>query len=614
MRNSTKLLLCTSLAISIACGRRGTGGNDDKPDAPPFNKLIVKPESSTVTVALGATANQSYQVIGVKDGVETDITIDCLFELSIPLGSFNGAVATLSGRGGQTDVKATCSGQQASAALLNVNITGSIVVPGAPSNSAEQFTNATTTVDVARTPVLQYPIDGAVAPINLASVEVQWSAQSNDLFHVAMASQFVQIDVYTTSIDTVLSSTDWDTVVTTAAGRDVKFVVEGLTQSAATKKYTSATTTLTISKDAIDKTNIYYWASSQGSIMSSKFGSTAQPTQVKGDCTSCHSLSRTGTRFGYSRCVGGDCGKVYLGFMRFNKTSGLWEDTMDANNRGVEGSYTTYAPVGNPYPTDDKAVVMATKRGGTLGLFDPDTGVEQMSNVGEMASHGPGAPRAALMADWSADGSTIVYSSTPHQGQFIDLSDGAIAKMSYSYATGSHVFGEPEMLVKDPITLPGGVYNNFFFPSQSPDGKFTTFNAARSQWRNFSDAKAAGQRLMIIDMQTKAVTDLTALNGGNVDSDITWPHWAPGSTSDYYWVVFSSQRDYGHILTSANTAPGCLTNAVKQCKQIWIAAISKAKLAAGGGLDPSAPPMWLPGQSIAADNISPFWTVPAGVE
>jgi hypothetical protein len=85
----------------------------------------------------------------------------------------------------------------------------------------------------------------------------------------------------------------------------------------------------------------------------------------------------------------------------------------------------------------------------------------------------------------------------------------------------------------------------------------------------------------------------------------------PGDSADYYWVVFASERDYGHKVTQANTAPSCLANGVRQCKQIWIGAISKERLASGQGMDPSAPPMWLPGQNHQTNNISPYWT--AGV-
>jgi hypothetical protein len=31
-------------------------------------------------------------------------------------------------------------------------------------------------------------------------------------------------------------------------------------------------------------------------------------------------------------------------------------------------------------------------------------------------------------------------------------------------------------------------------------------------------------------------------------------------------------------------------------------------------MDPSAPPMWLPGQNALANNISPYWSVPAQLQ
>jgi hypothetical protein len=77
--------------------------------------------------------------------------------------------------------------------------------------------------------------------------------------------------------------------------------------------------------------------------------------------------------------------------------------------------------------------------------------------------------------------------------------------------------------------------------------------------------------------------------------------------------VFSSELDYGHEVTAATSAgTSCIQNGVKQCKQIWIGAISKAALMAGQ-IDPSSPPVWLPGQDTRNDNISPYWTVPAGL-
>jgi Tol biopolymer transport system component len=343
--------------------------------------------------------------------------------------------------------------------------------------------------------------------------------------------------------------------------------------------------------------------------MTQTFGATTAPTAVRNDCTACHSLSRAGSRLGYSRCVAGTCDNEWVGFVKYDPIAKQWVDTVDANNKQINGSYTTFSPIGNPFPDDTKALAMVTMAGGHLTLYDPDTGTPIASNLDDVSTHGPGAPRAALMPDWSPDGKTIVFASTPHAGQWIDLSDSAIATMTYQRTGGQDVFGEPTMLVSNPITLPGGVYESFFFPSFSPDGQLIVFNAARASWRNFSDAKTAGQRLMLASATGAWTVDLTQMNGGTGDLDITWPHWAPGQTSDYYWVVFASERDYGHEATAATSAgTPCVANGVKQCKQIWIGAIAKNKLT--GTVDPSAPPMWLPGQDTKTDNISPYWTVP----
>jgi hypothetical protein len=102
------------------------------------------------------------------------------------------------------------------------------------------------------------------------------------------------------------------------------------------------------------------------------------------------------------------------------------------------------------------------------------------------------------------------------------------------------------------------------------------------------------------------------MNGGTGDFDITWAHWAPTVSDDYYWIVFSSERDYGHRTTAATSPASCKQNGVTQCKQIWLGAVAKHKLTGAG--DPSAPPMWLPGQDPLANNISPYWSVPAQLQ
>jgi hypothetical protein len=597
------------IVVVAACG------NHVDPTAPTYDAIELDPPSATLAVPLGGTGTQPYQVFGIAGGKRTEITDQCTLAIDPLFGSVASAVVSVGPHGGKTTVAATCVDPTSAASLtataqLLVNLTGTILTPGTPSNAPALFGAATVGADPNLTPTVEYPLDHAVTPRNLPPIEAQWTAAGNDLFHLALTSSFAAVDVYTTDVQATLATTDWDQLTNTAAGGTLGLRVEALVQAAPTTKYASAPITIAVSRDTINKTAIYYWASSQGSIMNESFGSTTAPTVVKGGCTSCHSLSRSGTRLGYSRCVNNDCGHVYVGFLKYDPGTSTWAEQVNADAKALEGSYTTFAPAGYPYQGDTQGLAMVTRLGGTLSLYDPDTGAEQPSNLPTVSTHGPGAPRAALMADWSSDGHTIAFASTPHAGQYIDLSDSAIATMSYSYANNQHVFGEPDFLVSPPLTLPTGVYTNFFFPSLTPDGKLVAFNAARATWRNFADARTAGQRLMLADVASRQVVDLAALNGP-ADADITWPHWAPGDSSDFYWVVFASERDYGHEITAGHTAAKCVGNGVRQCKQIWIGAISKAKLAAGLVVDPSAPPMWLPGQDPGADNISPFWTVPA---
>lgn len=591
------MALCALLA---ACGGHHSTGDDTTGD---YASIVVSPAQATLSVPIGQTATQAYTIEGVADdGTHTDITTSCALGIPSPFGAVSGQSVVVNPHGGKTTVTATC-GALAGQASLIVQVTGQIVVDPAPANAPMLFGSATPGAGTA--PTIEYPLDKAVAPRNMPTIETQWAGNGSDLFHVNYASTFSSIDLYTVDAKALLDESAWLAVIGSAAGDQLAITVEGLAQAAPQTK-TSASVSIKISNDSIDTSAIYYWASSQGNIMEQTFGTTTAPDLVKDGCTSCHSVSRTASRIGYSRCVAGDCGQLFGGFLHFNPMSGAWDEAVNANDKKLQFSYSTFAPLGNPFPDDSQALAIVSMVDGTLALVDPDTGANVPSNISVAASPN------ALMADWSPDGKSVVFTASPHAGQWIDLADGTISIMSYAYTGGAHTFGTPTTLVPNPQTLPNGTYTNFFFPSFSPDGKYVVFDAARTGWRNGASAKGAGSRLMLTDATGAWVRDLTAMNGGDVDYDITWSHWAPGDSSEYLWLVFSSERDYGHELTSANTNPACNNVGVTQCKQIWIGAVAKNHL--DGSVDPSAPPMWLPGQDIQADNISPYWSVPSGIQ
>ena len=601
MRLSSGVVIC----LLAACG---SNSGDDTGD---YASIEVEPAFATVTVPVDGTATQDYVVYGVNGGSRTEITSTCTLGLDPDFGTFTNATATVLPRGGKATVTAAC-GDLTGTAVLGINVVGDLVVPPAPADAKTTFDNATVGTDTARIPVIEYPLDRAIAPRNMPPVDMQWTAAGNDLFRVRLVSAFLDVSLYTTSVEAMLAEQAWENVLASSAGDDLAITIEGLAQAAPATKFASTPVKVTIARDSIDRTAIYYWASSQGKIMEQTFGTLTAPNTVMGNCTSCHSVNRTATRIGYSRCVNGCGPNLFAGFLKFDPSTKTWVETVNANGGTISGSYSTFPPDGTgPFNPNSTGAIVSLSNG-TLQLFDPDTGLVIPSNLTQASTMGPTSPRSGLMADWSPVGNKIVFASTPNANQWIDPSGSSIATMTYEYTNGQHVFGTPQFPFPNPVTLQNGSYTNFFFPSYSPDAKLIVINAARAAWRNFTDARIPGQRLMLADSDAAWLVDMTAMNGGYVDHDITWARWAPTVGNDYYWIVFSSQRNYGHRITMANTDPSCVANGVKQCKQIWIGAVAKTKL--DGTQDPSAPPMWMPGQDIRADNISPYWSVPAGLQ
>ena len=401
------------LGLLAACGGHHAPGDAG------FASIQIVPADATLTVTLGGKAMQDYQVLGVTGSATTDITASCALTIDPTFGAFAGAALTVGPHGGKTMVTANCGAQSGSTGLV-VDLVGSIVVGNAPPGSAGLFGGATAGGDLLRMPVIEYPLDGAVSPLNIPPIEFQWTAAGNDLFHLALVTAFSKIDVYTSDVQAIFAATDWDAITATAAGSQLSIAVEGLAQAMPAQKFGAPPIAITMSRDAIDKTAIYYWASSQGDLMTQKFGAITAPSIVKNDCTSCHSVSRTGSRIGYSRCVANDCNKLYAGFMHYDTNTSTWIETVDANAMTIQGSYTTFAPVGTPFQTDDHSLAIVTMGTSTLALYDPDTGAPVPSNI-VVATHGPNAPRAPLIADCSAAGDKVVFASSPKAGDLVDL-------------------------------------------------------------------------------------------------------------------------------------------------------------------------------------------------
>jgi len=91
--------------------------------------------------------------------------------------------------------------------------------------------------------------------------------------------------------------------------------------------------------------------------------------------------------------------------------------------------------------------------------------------------------------------------------------------------------------------------------------------------------------------------ELAKANTGSVPTDLDRnyePTALPVTAGGYFWVVFTSRREYGNTYTGVNAR-----------KQLWVAAVSPTT---GALVDPSHPPFYLPNQSNSA-NERGFWAL-----
>lgn len=82
------------------------------------------------------------------------------------------------------------------------------------------------------------------------------------------------------------------------------------------------------------------------------------------------------------------------------------------------------------------------------------------------------------------------------------------------------------------------------------------------------------------------------------------PSVNPIFAGGYFWVVFTSPRDYGNRMVSPQMAPPADAT-YSNHKQLWVAAVD-AKV---GATNPSHPAFWLPGQEQTTANMFGYWAL-----
>lgn len=176
-----RILVVAVVAFGLACGsddstvfKDGGGDATTSDGAVAYANVVVEPPDTTLTVPISGSAPQDYKAYADFNGqTHVDVTSQCTFAVADgSLGTFSAAHFASTARGGDTTVTAKCNGSQGTA-NLHLILKGWILATGAPQNAPTTFSTATLGTDPSHTPTLEYPVDKAVAPLNIPSVDFQ---------------------------------------------------------------------------------------------------------------------------------------------------------------------------------------------------------------------------------------------------------------------------------------------------------------------------------------------------------------------------------------------------------------------------------------------------------
>lgn len=647
MRLASSLALFASLAVGAACG--GASGDISAPspvgytDAstddtrPVTATLRIEPADIQLETVFGKGGTSATVKVFAKlspSSAEEDVTAAAKLELNdSSLGSVSASTVTAGPRGGTGTLSATLPNGARGTAAVTVRYKGEFFGSGVTDADIDGF--ATAKPDTTTPPTIEYPLDGAIVPSNLPPMEVQWTTAGDaTLYRLTLTSpKLLDVSFYAKSREALFESSVWSNVLSSISGATATLTVAGL---GATGLHESTPVKLTVARDRIDDSAIYYWESSSGSLKVLDFASgklQALPTRgsayAPGSpsvCVACHTVSRDGKRISYTS------GSFGLGTLKLSADGTTYDSTIEPGTKVTPGFKWTYGAF-NPNEKANVPALLVTKADSTAGqnvaghvrlaLVDPDTGKDVPSNIADwLSAFPPAMPQDILQPDWSPSG-VIVFAAydsnqpnpggTPPKAWVRDLGDDAVAtsivEASITWKGSAFELGPPRVLVKPPSSSSLDTWETNVLPQLSPDDAFVAFTRSKGWWpiRFQSDAVNGTGKLALVRRADGKVLELANASGPD-DSNSTWPQWAPSLGADYAWIAFSTERPYGHRMAKGVALPpACIPQGRGLCKNMWITAIDRKK-AESGVLDPSAPPFWMPGQTALASAVSPRWT------
>ena len=552
-------------------------GDDDDSTAAPAFSIQCMPATQQLAITWGnPTSVQFSAEIIWPDGTVEDPTSATWSVLANFGGSVSadGLYTTPSDHGGVGQIQVRQQGIDGLCEVAisidgQINNTADSAVPGA-------FSSAGVVVDDNCAAQLLYPLDDAVIPGSLLPPKIQWFASGgSNMYSVRLHSDYSDLTFFTNDEFLSPDQATWQGLTTFDPGTlvEITLVSGNWTGSSFSGTPCTASSSVTIeaSDNDLDGTVVYWGASAAGGMRTLGVGATS-PTPLAlpaMTCVGCHTVNLSNpSLMSYSDFSPMSPGRI----VNLSNPSAVVAGPLDS-------VFTTLDPTGTRGVKAPMFGFGSIFGGRQLTLIE----LPSEMSLGTLPTSG-----TPSFADWSPDGSKLVYSSCSEGSTEFGAQGCSLRIMDVS----------GDVFTNDRLLLQNQGDENLYYPTFSPDSQWIAFNkgghftgtdANGDPNSNSSSYANPTARLFIISANGGDAVELAAANGVG-DLTNSWPRWAP-VTQDYAWLAYSSKRDYGHS-GQGNS-------------QLWITAVDLSEASLGN--DPSAPPVWFTGQDLGENNLIPVW-------